>query len=491
MGQEAEPFLYERSTPGRRAIRFPSWKKRRPISGWIPDSFLRKKAPPLPELSELDVVRHFTLLSQRNYSVDTHFYPLGSCTMKYNPKANDRLCALPAFAKAHPFQPDKTIQGLLEILYDLERMLSEICGMDSFTLQPAAGAHGELTGILIAKAYLHSKGPEFSRRNKVLIPDSAHGTNPASAALCGFDVVTVKSNERGRVDLEDLKKHLGSDTALVMITVPNTLGLFEDRVQEIAEEVHRQGALLYMDGANLNALVGLLRPGDLGFDIVHVNVHKTFSIPHGGGGPGGGPVGVKKHLIPFLPEPRVVKTKQGYKLEEDGRHSVGRLRAFFGNTGALIRAYTYLKLYGAEELRDISEMAILHANYLRVLLKENFPAYVDQSCMHECVLQPAGLGEVKTLDVAKRLLDFGFYAPTVYFPLIVPEALMIEPTETESKQTLDRFVEAMRRIAQEAKEKPDWVKQAPHTTPVRRLDEVRAARFPNLRWKPNKEMRDE
>ncbi|MBI4051795.1 MAG: aminomethyl-transferring glycine dehydrogenase subunit GcvPB, partial [Elusimicrobia bacterium] len=382
----AEPLLFEKSVSGRRAVRFPVWKKGKPASRLVPEKFLREKPPLLPEISELDVVRHFTRLSQKNFSVDTHFYPLGSCTMKYNPKVNDKLCSLPAFASAHPFQPDQTLQGLLEILYDLERMLSEVCGMDAFTLHPAAGAHGELAGVLIAKAYLRSRGTEFSRRKKVLIPDSAHGTNPASAALCGFEVATVKSDARGRVDLEDLGRHLGPDTALVMLTIPNTLGLFEDRVLEIVERVHQNGALVYMDGANLNALVGLLRPGDMGFDIVHVNVHKTFSIPHGGGGPGAGPVGVKKHLIPFLPEPRIVKTSKGYVLEKGGRKSIGRLRAFLGNTGALLRAYTYLRFLGAEGLRLVSETAILHANYLRVSLGKDFPPFVDEPCMHECVL---------------------------------------------------------------------------------------------------------
>jgi len=482
----SEPLLFESSVSGRRAVRYPKWNKGKASADCVPAPLLRKNPPALPELSELDVVRHFTRLSQKNFSVDSHFYPLGSCTMKYNPKACDTLSALPGFAGAHPFYPDEAVQGLLEILYELERMLSEICGMDAFTLQPAAGAHGELTGVLIAKAYLHSLGPESARRSKILVPDSSHGTNPASAALCGFEVVTVRSNPRGRIDPKDLAAHLGPDTALVMLTVPNTLGLFEDEVREILREVHRCGALAYMDGANLNALVGLLRPGDLGFDIVHVNVHKTFATPHGGGGPGAGPVGVKKHLISFLPGSRIVRREKVYVLESPDASSIGRLRAFIGNTGVLIRSYIYLRLLGAEGLRSVSETAILHANYIRALLKEDYPSFVDEACMHECVLRPhpETLRGVRTLDIAKRLLDFGFHAPTIYFPLIVPEAIMVEPTETESKEVLDRFARVLKRIAQEARESPEKLKGAPYSAPIRRLDEVKAAREPNLRWKP-------
>ncbi len=470
--------VFDKSVAGRRGVRFPEAK-----APAFDRKYLRAAPPRLPELSEPEVVRHYTRLSQVNYSVDTNFYPLGSCTMKHNPRVNEAAAALPGFARLHPMAPDEAAQGMLELLYNLERSLSELCGMDAFTLQPSAGAQGELVGILAARAYHLKRGDKG--RTEVLIPDSAHGTNPASAALGSFSVVNLPSNKRGRVDVAALKARLSSKTALVMMTVPNTLGLFEEEILEISRAVHEAGALLYMDGANFNALIGLVKPGDLGVDMLHLNLHKTFSIPHGGGGPGAGPLGVRAHLEPFLPSPRVVREEGAFRLRTDYPDSIGRVRAFFGNTGVLIRAYAYFRRHGPAEFRHIAETAIVHANYVQARLKDVFAPYVDEPCMHECVLQtaPAKMNGVKTLDVAKRLLDHGYYAPTIYFPLIVPEAMMIEPTETESKRTLDGFIEAMREIAREARETPDAVKQAPHTTPVRRLDEVRAAREPDLRWR--------
>lgn len=471
----------EKSVKGRRCIRFPAARGKK-AGELVPASFLRKSAARLPELSELEVVRHFTCLSRLNYSLDTNFYPLGSCTMKYNPRIYEEIPAWPEFAGAHPWSPDSLVQGTLEFLYGLERELSELCGMDAFTLQPAAGAHGELAGVLVARAY-HRKRKD-SARTEIIIPDSAHGTNPATANMGGFSVVGIKSGPDGRVDVQALKKNLGPKTALVMLTVPNTLGLFETDIKEIAGLVHEAGGLLYMDGANFNALIGLAKPGDFGVDILHLNMHKTFGAPHGGGGPGAGGVGVKKHLEPFLPVPRVVRENDSFRLRQDYPDSIGMIKAFFGNVGVLMRAYCYMRQHSPETLGQISRLAIIHANYLRVKLKSMYPSFADGHCMHECVLQTdsSRMGGVRTLDVAKRLLDLGSYAPTVYFPLIVPEALMIEPTETESKQAMDWFVEAMTRIYNEANEDPDILKKAPHTLPVKRLDEVGAARQPNLCW---------
>jgi glycine dehydrogenase subunit 2 len=427
------------------------------------------------------VVRHFTRLSQLNYSIDTHFYPLGSCTMKHNPKVSDRMALLPDFAGLHPLRPHELSQGILEILYETERWLRELCGMDAFTLQPSAGAQGELTGILVARAYHESRG---ETRTVALIPDSAHGTNPASVALAGLTAVTVASTPEGRVDVEDLKSKLDSRTALVMLTIPSTLGVFEPAVRDIARLAHQAGALLYMDGANLNALVGLLRPGDLGVDILHVNLHKTFSTPHGGGGPGAGPVGVKKELEEFLPAPRIAKEGGVYHRKFDRPRTIGRVHGFQGNVGVLLRAYAYMRLQGVEGFREMSESAILAANYVKAKLAPLFPKMPVGPCMHEVVVSGEGAfgGGVRTLDVAKRLLDYGFYAPTIYFPLIVSEALMIEPTENETKETLDAFCDAVASIIAETRADPDKVKSAPHTTPVRRLDEVKAAREPNLRY---------
>ncbi len=475
-----EPLSMEQSVPGRRGVRFSA--PVRPAAAWLPEGALRKPPPRLPELGEFEVVRHYTRLSQLNYCLDTHLYPLGSCTMKYNPRINEAVAALDGFAQAHPSAPDRAVQGTLEACWRLERLLCELTGLSAFTLQPAAGAHGELTGILLAAAWHRSRRDR--QRRQIVVSDSAHGTNPASAAMGGFEVKTVPSGADGRVDVEALKAALGRQTAMVMLTVPNTLGLFETRIREMADAVHSVGALLYMDGANFNALMGLVKPAALGVDILHLNLHKSFSTPHGGGGPGAGPVGVSAALEPFLPLPRVVETKGRYGLRTKNRKSIGSLRAFLGNVGVLLRAYAFLRAHGASDLRAVAEHAILNANYLRVRLSDVFPAAMAEACMHECVLrtQPEQLNGVKTLDVAKRLLDHGFYAPTVYFPLIVPEALMIEPTETESKATLDAFVEALRSIHAEALTDPEKVKGAPWDLPVRRLDELSAARNPDVAW---------
>ncbi|MGQ0645409.1 MAG: aminomethyl-transferring glycine dehydrogenase subunit GcvPB [Elusimicrobiota bacterium] len=478
-----EPLIFEKSVPKRKGIPLPaSDVPYTSPESHIPDPLRRKKPAQWPEVTEPQVVRHYTRLSHLNYSIDTNFYPLGSCTMKHNPKVNDRLVLLPDFAGLHPLRPHTLSQGILEILYEVERWLCQLCGMDAFTLQPSAGAQGELTGILVARAYHESRK---QNRHMVLIPDSAHGTNPASVAVAGLTAVTVKSSADGQVDLDDLKAKLNSDTALVMMTVPSTLGLFEPRIQEIAHIVHEAGALLYMDGANLNALVGLLRPGDIGVDILHVNLHKTFSTPHGGGGPGAGPVGVKKALAEFLPIPRIIKDGGLYRRKLDFPNSIGKVHGFQGNTGVLIRAYCYMRLQGLEGFREMSETAILSANYLQAKLAPLFPKMPKVPCMHEVVVSGDGAfaNGVRTLDVAKRLLDHGFYAPTVYFPLIVPEAMMIEPTENETKETLDAFCAAMEAIIAETRSNPEKVKTAPHTTPVRRLDEVKAAREPDLRFK--------
>jgi glycine dehydrogenase subunit 2 len=484
MTHELVPLLIDESVSGRRALRIPAAPVSSPIESLIPAKFLRKRKPRLPEVTEFQVVRHYTRLSKLNFSIDTNFYPLGSCTMKYNPKVNDAMAALPGFANAHPLAPSSATQGTLELLYDLEQWLCKMTGFDAFTLHPAAGAHGEFAGILVAQAYHNSRG---QKRTTVLVPDSAHGTNPASAALADLNVVQIKSKANGHIDLDDFRAHLNDDVALVMITLPNTLGLFEEEIETITREAHSKGALVYMDGANFNALAGLVRPGDLGFDICHINLHKTFSTPHGGGGPGAGPVGVKKDLERFLPVPRVVKEGDKFLLKDSKHefpHSVGQMRGFFGNTGILVRAYTYMLALGEDGLKEMSRRAILNANYIRVKLADVLKPVSNEPCMHEAVFSGSPLNTygVKTLDLAKRLLDFGYYAPTVYFPLIVPEAIMIEPTETETPETLEHFCSTVRAIAEEAKTKADFVKHAPYTTPVKRLDEVKAAREPILRW---------
>jgi len=477
-------LIFERSVPGRRGYVFPP-SDVPPIdpAEAVPDEHLRAAAPRLPEVAEFDVVRHYTRLSQLNFSVDTHFYPLGSCTMKYNPKLNERLAALPGFAWLHPLQPTSEVQGMLQLLYELEQLLCAMTGMAAFTLQPAAGAQGELTGLAIIAAYHRRRRP----RSTILIPDSAHGTNPASAALSGFSVVQLRSGADGLIDLQELRRKLTKDVAALMLTNPNTLGLFEREIQTIASLLHEQGALVYMDGANMNALLGISRPGDMGVDLLQLNLHMTFSTPHGGGGPGAGPVGVTKALEGFLPVPRVRKLGHRFTWDAQSRATVGRVHGFYGNVGVLVRAFAYIRTLGREGLMRASEAAIINANYLKSKLQETFPVPFDDHCMHEFVVTLKALKAhgVTAGDVAKRLLDYGFYAPTVYFPLIVDEALMIEPTETESKETLDQFAKALLNIAHEAKSNPELVRCAPQRLVVDRVDEVKAAREPDLRFNPS------
>lgn len=476
-------LIFEISKKGRKAYSLPECDVPE-VSGAIDSKYLRSEDPDLPEVSELDAVRHFTRISQRNHGVDSGFYPLGSCTMKYNPKVNELVARLDGFSKIHPYQEEKTVQGALKLMYELGGMLSQITGMDEFTLQPAAGAHGELTGLMIMKSYHLKRNDE--KRNKIIVPDSAHGTNPASAAVAGFDVVEIKSNDKGLVDIEALKAALGEDTAGFMLTNPNTLGLFDENILEISKLVHEAGGLMYYDGANANAILGISRPGDMGFDVVHLNLHKTFSTPHGGGGPGAGPVGVKKHLAEFLPLPVISKKDNDYYMDYDRPYSIGKVKSAYGNFGVLVRAYTYILSMGPDGLKEVAENAVLNANYMAHKLKDKYNLPIDRECMHECVLSGDWQKEkygVSTLDIAKRLLDFGFHPPTIYFPLIIHEALMIEPTECESKETLDEFIAAMRQIADEAENNPDLVKTAPHTTVISRLDEATAARKPILRYK--------
>ncbi len=485
----SEPTIYELSSPGRKGIEFAHLDV--PPSE-LPDAFLREELP-LPELSELDVVRHFTHLSKLNYSIDGGFYPLGSCTMKYNPRINEVTARMPGFLKEHPLQPIETAQGSLVIMYLLQETLKEITGFDAVTLQPAAGAHGELVGSLIMRAYHRSRGDV--KRTKILIPDSAHGTNPATSSMAGFTPVNVPSDARGNVDVEKLRELCDDSTAGLMLTNPNTLGLFDEHVLEVIDIVHRAGGLVYGDGANLNALLGITSPGDLGFDIMHINLHKTFSTPHGGGGPGSGPVAVAAHLADFLPDPIVDILEAG--TEElpplygfvHPPQSIGRIKSFHGHFGIIVRALTYIMMQGPEGLRAVAEHAVLNANYLMVLLKQDYTLPYDRDCMHEFVLEGVwpDVEGVHALDVAKRLMDYGMHPPTNYFPLIVNEALMIEPTETESKQTLDAFVDAMKKIAREAHDQPELLHEAPHNTPIGRLDEVKAAKDLVLCcWRPEK-----
>lgn len=476
--------IFEISRTGRTGASLPqSDVGDRVITDMIPGWCIRENTPEIPEVSESDVVRHFTALSRRNHGVDSGFYPLGSCTMKYNPKVNEDIASLEGFTAIHPLQPEETIQGCLEVMYNMSRLLCEITGMDEVSLMPAAGAHGEITGLMIIKAYHDCKGD--SGRNEMIIPDSAHGTNPASAAMAGFKVVEVKSDERGCIDIASLKSVLSGKTAGMMLTNPNTLGLFEENVDKVADMVHDAGGLLYYDGANLNAVMGIARPGDMGFDVVHVNLHKTFGTPHGGGGPGSGPVGVKKSLAKFLPAPVIAYNGSRYSLNYDLPDSIGKVKAFYGNFGVILKAYAYILSMGAGGLKQASEDAVLNANYVMNKLKKYYHLPYDRACKHEFVLSGVRQKEkgVSTLDIAKRLLDFGVHPPTIYFPLIVREALMIEPTETESIETLDEFVETMIKIAQEVETDPERVKQAPHEMVVGRLDDVLAARKPRLRWK--------
>jgi len=473
-------LLFELSKPGRRAARLPECDVPVPaVSDLLPGDAISESPPPLPEVAEPEVVRHFTNLSTLNMSVDTHFYPLGSCTMKYNSKRNERMAALPGIADLHPLAPEETIQGLLQLLFELQQMLGEISGLPAVSLQPAAGAHGELAALMVAAAYFrHQK----LRRTKVLAPDSAHGTNPASARMAGFDFITVKSNANGFVDLHDLAAKLDDQIAVFMITNPNTLGIFDQQVPQIAKLVHERGGLMYLDGANMNAILGITRPGDFGADMMHYNPHKTFSGPHGGGGPGAGPICVAERLGPYLPTPVVIGEDERYRLDFDRPLSIGRVRSFFGNVGVLVRAYCYIRTHGPDGLKAVAENAVLNANYLLSRVKHILPVLPGERCLHEFVASAAALKKktgVSAMDLAKRLLDFGFHAPTVYFPLTVPEAMMIEPTETESKETLDSFAEILFRITEES---PGLLHEAPHSTLISRPDEVRAARQPILKW---------
>ncbi len=487
-----QPLIFELGQEGR-ANRYVETGK--PLDAFLPSSLLRSELP-LPDNSELDVVRHFTKLSQRTFGIDLGFYPLGSCTMKYNPRVNDAMASLPQFRDLHPYAPDDMAQGALQVMYELERNLASLFGMAAFSLNPSAGAHAELAALLIAKKYYKERGE--IRRDKVIVPDTAHGTNPASAAMCGFKVISLPSDERGRVSVEEIKKVLGPDTAVCMMTNPNTLGLFEDHIHEITAAVHAAGGLMYYDGANANAIMGNVRPGDMGFDLMHLNLHKTFTIPHGGGGAGHGPIGVAAHLVDYLPTPLVVATPKSngdamgspsdrltFALDFDRPKSIGPMRSFWSNFAHAVRALAYIYSNGAEGLAKVSQLAVLNANYVRVKVAEFLEAPYPEICRHEFVVSAQTLKKatgVRALDIAKALLDHGMMAPTVYFPLLVPECLMIEPTETESKETLDRFVEVLRGIVQTAQSDPQQLFDAPVTTVVGRVDETRAARQPNLRW---------
>lgn len=484
MHKKDQPLIFELSKEGRTGYSLSELDVPAvDLESLAPKGFIRQEAPELPEVSELDIMRHYTALSKRNHGVDSGFYPLGSCTMKYNPKINEAVARFAGFAHVHPLQDASSVQGAMELMYDLQEHLIEITGMDEVTLQPAAGAHGEWTGLMMIRAF-HEANGDFNR-TKVIVPDSAHGTNPASATVAGFETITVKSNEDGLVDLEDLKRVVGQDTAALMLTNPNTLGLFEENILEMAAIIHEAGGKLYYDGANLNAVLSKARPGDMGFDVVHLNLHKTFTGPHGGGGPGSGPVGVKNDLIPYLPKPVLVRNGDQYEFDYNRPQSIGRVKPFYGNFGINVRAYTYIRTMGPDGLKAVSEYAVLNANYMMRRLAPHFDLPFDRHCKHEFVLsgkRQKKLG-VRTLDIAKRLLDFGYHPPTIYFPLNVEECMMIEPTETESKETLDSFIEAMIQIAKEVEDTPEVVQEAPHTTIIGRLDETKAARQPVLRYK--------
>ncbi|MGI9252580.1 MAG: aminomethyl-transferring glycine dehydrogenase subunit GcvPB [Thermomicrobiales bacterium] len=476
-----EPLIFDLGKPGRRGVRFPETD--------VPETALpaemRRESLAWPQVSEIDVIRHFTRLSQKNHAIDVGFYPLGSCTMKYNPKINEAVARYPGFAGIHPYQDERTVQGALELMWELQEMLAEISGFGAVGIQPAAGAHGELTGVMVIRAYHASRG-EAAQRRTILVPDSAHGTNPATAIMAGYEVVTMPSDERGNCDVEAVRAAIGPDVAGMMITNPNTLGLWDENIVEILDLVHSCGGLVYNDGANFNAILGIVRPGDVGLDVMHFNLHKTFSTPHGGGGPGSGPVGVRADLAEFLPGPRVRRTDDGvYELFTPAQ-SIGRVHGFHGNFGMMVRAYTYIRMHGAAGLRMVSEDAVLAANYLRARLSERYDLAYNRTCMHECVFSASRqkANGVKALDIAKRLLDFGIHPPTVYFPLVVPEALMMEPTETESIESLDYFIDAMFLIADEAETNPEFVQGAPYNTEFKRLDEVGANRSLNLVWRP-------
>ncbi len=475
-------LLFEMNAEGRKGYTLPKLQvPEKKVTNIIPEKFLRRKPARLPQLSENEVVRHFVELSRLNHHIDKGFYPLGSCTMKYNPKINEDAAGNPGLTSLHPMQSSGTCQGALSLMYELSEYLKEISGLKEVTLQPAAGAHGELTGIMLIRAYHENSG---NPRKNILIPDSAHGTNPASVTIAGYNAVQIKSNENGLVDLEGLKKNIDENTAGLMLTNPNTLGIFESHLKQIKEMLNEVGALLYMDGANLNALLGIVRPGDIGVDVLHFNLHKTFSTPHGGGGPGSGPVGVSDKLVDFLPVPKIIKEGDSFKLESNLPKSIGKIHSFYGNFGMMVKAYVYIRMLGSYGLRRVSENAIINANYLKERLIKYFDLTYSGTPMHEFVLSGSKQKEkgISTLDMAKRLLDYGFHAPTIYFPLIVHEAIMIEPTETESKETLDEFADTMIQITTEIEKNPELVKKAPLTTPVYRLDEVKAIRQPNIRF---------
>jgi len=476
-------LIYEKSQAGRRASALPTYDEL-PPGPEIPAGLRRREPPRLPEVPEFELIRHFTELSTRNFGVDTGFYPLGSCTMKYNPRINERLAALPGFARLHPLQDEDGAQGALELMWRLQEILAEVTGLDAVSLQPAAGSQGELTGLLLVRAYFAARG-EAEQRRKVVIPDTAHGTNPASVAMAGFELTHVQTDDRGNIDVDDLRSKVDEHTAALMLTNPSTLGLFDENIAEIEQIFHAAGALMYYDGANLNAVCGISRPGDMGFDIVHINLHKTFSQPHGGGGPGGGPVAVREMLEPYLPVPAVVRREgEGFRLDFDRPQTIGKVRGFTGPFGVFVRSYAFLRMWGPR-LREMSETAVLNANYVLARLKDTYDLPFDRHCMHEFVVSARTLKRehgCTALDVAKRLMDYGFHPPTIYFPLIVPEALMVEPTETEAKETLDAFCDAMLAIAQEAADDPELLKEAPHHRPVKRLDEVRAAKHPVVKY---------
>jgi glycine dehydrogenase subunit 2 len=475
-------LVFEKSHPDRRAGRIPRPKNL--PSPEIPAELRRSRPPRLPELPENEIVRHYTELTTRNFGIDTGFYPLGSCTMKYNPRVNERVAALPGFRDLHPLQDEEAAQGALELMHELQEMLAEITGLDAVSLQPAAGSQGELTGLMLMSAYFAERG-ESERRRKIVVADTAHGTNPASVTMAGYELVKVETDPRGNIDLDDLRAKVDEETAGLMLTNPSTLGLFDEHIEEVARIFHEIGGLLYYDGANLNAVCGISRPGDMGFDIVHINLHKTFSQPHGGGGPGGGPIAVRRQLEPYLPVPAVVRDGKRFRLDYNRPRSIGKVRAFTGPFGVFVRSYAFMLAWG-RELKAMSEDAVLNANYLLARLKEAYELPFDRLCMHEFVLSARRLKKehgITALDVAKRLMDYGFHPPTIYFPLVVPEALMIEPTETETKETLDAFADAMVAIAQEAAAEPELLKEAPHNRPVKRLDEVKAAKRAIVRYR--------
>lgn len=476
-----EKLIFEKSADGRKGYTLP--KSDVPATNSIPEKFKRKEDARLPEVSEIEVSRHFQKLSHQNFNIEGGMYPLGSCTMKYNPKVNEKTAALVGFSGLHPHTPEKNTQGALQLMYELGEELMNITGLQGVSLQPAAGSAGELTGIYLFKKYFETRGE--SERNTILVPESAHGTNPASAAIGGFKIQTVKTNSRGTTDLEDLKLKVGNHVAGFMVTNPSTVGLFERDIVEVSKIIREAGGLMYMDGANLNALLSLARPGDMKFDCVHINLHKTFSTPHGGGGPGAGPVCVSERVKDFLPVPQIVKEDDNYKLDFGPENSIGKMHGFFGNFGVLVRAYTYIRMHGAEGLRRISENAVINANYVFARIKDHFEVPYDEYFMHEFIIsgnKQKKLAGVTTRDIAKRLLDYGYHAPTVYFPLVVPEAMLVEPTETENKQNLDGFADAMIAIAKEVETNPEIVKNAPHSTEIKRVDEAKAAREINIRY---------